>query len=159
VKVQAWLAAESEGRFNPTYGYDVYVHRGMAYSTYCSARMLDLLENFPVDESDVFLVGFPKSGTNYLNILVANLYDGWGTTRISRGGTVPEISIPDLPEQEMDRLETCLAAQVPRLMKSHQRPWGSQGMNPTLRGLVASVAMSSFLGAGSASTGRRHCST
>lgn len=120
LQVDSFLRAESEGTFEPAYGYALFLHRGLAYSEFASRRFADLLEDFPVSEDDVFLVGFPKSGTNWLDVVVAHLYDHWQSTRISRNGIVPEISIPNLPDVGLDGLETCLASATPRLMKSHQ---------------------------------------
>ena len=111
--------SQALGKYEPDYGYEVYVHRGVAYSRFAWPEFIAAIEDFPLHDDDVMLVGPPKSGTNWLDIMVAHLYDHWGTTKISRNGIVPEICLPNIERLGFDGYGTCLRAESPRLMKSH----------------------------------------
>lgn len=81
-----------------------------------SHASVDDLKAFPLDDRDVVVAGYPKSGTNWFQIMVANLWDDWTTLRNDRG-QVPNLSGKDRPGYA--GYEACLAVPGPRLMKTH----------------------------------------
>nr|XP_006819604.1 PREDICTED: estrogen sulfotransferase-like [Saccoglossus kowalevskii] len=58
---------------------------------------LERIRNFPVEMDDVFIVGFPKSGTTWLQIVLSSLYEDWGTCRMNSHGRVPLLEMPTVP--------------------------------------------------------------
>jgi Sulfotransferase domain len=106
----------AEGRFEPAYGCKVFAYGGGAFTFESSRRFVEALRDFPLGDDDVVVVGFPKSGTNWLQITLANLYDQWGTTALT-GGAVPQLDIPS--REGFQGYEYSLAAASPRLMKAH----------------------------------------
>ena len=91
----------------------------MAYVPGTTAQMVGEMDAFPVEDADLFIVGFPKSGTNWMSIVLANLYDHWETTRTTSGHIVPDFSVPSRPESGLPGFESCLGVAPPRLMKTH----------------------------------------
>jgi hypothetical protein len=79
------------------------------------AHDLDDLRRFPVNDDDVFVVGFPKSGTSWLQVMVTNLWDDWGVAKY--GGKVPSLHGGVLPNYL--GYEAALACESPRLVKTH----------------------------------------
>ena len=76
---------------------------------------LDDLKRFPVNDDDVFVVGFPKSGTSWLQVMVTNLWDDWGVAKY--GGKVPSLHGGELPNYL--GYAAALACESPRLVKTH----------------------------------------
>jgi hypothetical protein len=106
-----------EGRYEPAYGQIAYVHDGVAFPMSNSAALMRAIEDFECAASDVTIVGFPKSGTNWLQAMVQKLYDDdWSTLRAS-GGVVPHLDIGSL--HGVYGFEYCETPQRPRLMKAH----------------------------------------
>ncbi|MET0379372.1 MAG: sulfotransferase domain-containing protein [Spongiibacteraceae bacterium] len=107
-----------EGKYEPDYGQNLYVHDGVAFPMCNSAALMAAIENFPCDPRDVTIVGFPKSGTNWVQAMVQKLYDDdWGTLKIA--DVVPHIDIGTYAG--VIGFEYCVAAPHPRLMKSHSQ--------------------------------------
>jgi hypothetical protein len=101
------------------YGIDVFLHDGLAYTNDTTLELVRNIEAFPVGEDDVIIVGFPKSGTNWMNVVLGNLYDHWETTKRTPGNMVPELSVPSRPAVGFQGYEACIASPSPRLMKTH----------------------------------------
>jgi len=81
---------------------------------------LDAVREFPLDDSDLLISGYPKSGTNWMQVILASLWDGWGTCAITERGQVPNLSGPNgVPNYA--GYDYCIAAESPRLMKTHLR--------------------------------------
>ena len=80
-------------------------------------RSYDEIRNFPLDEGDVLIQGYPKSGTNWMQVILANLWDDWSML----AGELKQV--PHLTGRS-DRpnycgYSACLAFGTPRLMKTH----------------------------------------
>jgi sulfotransferase family protein len=105
--------------FDPRYGCHVYLHKGVAYTSNCTSEFVQGIENFPMDEKDVVVVGYPKSGTNWLNIVLSRLYDDWETIKRTHEGRVPELSLPCREDVKFDGYGKCIASPPPRLSKTH----------------------------------------
>ncbi|MGE0385973.1 MAG: sulfotransferase domain-containing protein [Gammaproteobacteria bacterium] len=104
-----------EGRFEPEYGHNVFAWDGTSFPMSNSAALMRAIDAFACDPRDVTIVGFPKSGTNWVQAMVQKLYDDWGTLRVSE--VVPHIDIGSFAG--VSGHEYCAAAPHPRLMKSH----------------------------------------
>jgi amine sulfotransferase len=77
---------------------------------------LEDLKRFPVNDEDVFIVGFPKSGTSWLQVMVTNLWDDWGVCQTD------DRRVPSLHGVEIANYlgyEAALACPSPRLVKTH----------------------------------------
>ncbi|MET0986571.1 MAG: hypothetical protein ABW034_14310, partial [Steroidobacteraceae bacterium] len=84
-----------DGVYDPAYGFRVFLGEdGYVWSPNTSAEVLRQVEQYEFDASDATAVGYPKSGTNWLQIMLANLYDDWGTTAIAHNRAVPHLEIP-----------------------------------------------------------------
>jgi hypothetical protein len=77
---------------------------------------VDDLKSFPLNDDDVVVVGYPKSGTNWLQIMLANLWGDWTTLNNERR-QVPNLAGKDRPGYS--GYLACIAVDSPRLMKSH----------------------------------------
>jgi hypothetical protein len=91
---------------------------------------LDDVRRFPLEDDDLIIAGFPRSGTNWIQVIVANLWDDWSTTQ-NEHKRVPNISgasVGDAESSEEDFLQgyegyaSCIAVGSPRLMKCHLPP-------------------------------------
>jgi hypothetical protein len=110
------LMHPAEGKYEPEYGMKAYVHDGVAFPMSNSAALMQAIEDFACDSRDVTIVGFSKSGTNWVQAMVQKLYDDdWGTLKIC--DVVPHIDIGSA--LGVSGFEYCIAAPHPRLMKSH----------------------------------------
>ena len=78
--------------------------------------------NFPFNDGDVAVVGFPKSGTSWIQVMLTNMYDDWGNHKLPLS-KVPSLHGDgnDFPTMHYYGYETALALESPRLMKSHLR--------------------------------------
>jgi hypothetical protein len=79
---------------------------------------LDDMRRFPLGDDDLLVVGFPKSGTSWLQIMITNLWDDWKTC----GGTlrkVPSLHGRNTSEGKYYGFADALALESPRLMKTH----------------------------------------
>lgn len=79
---------------------------------------LDDIRNFPVGSGDLFIVGFPKSGTSWLQVMVSRLWDDWQTC----GGElrkVPSLHGKETKPGHYYGFADCLALASPRLIKTH----------------------------------------
>lgn len=88
---------------------------------------LEDIKRFPLGDSDVIIAGFPRSGTNWLQVMFANLWDDWTTTRNAHK-RVPNLSGASLADPEAagetflagyEGYASCIASSSPRLMKCH----------------------------------------
>ncbi len=80
---------------------------------------LNAVRNFPLDAADVIVGGYPKSGTNWLQVIIQQLWPEWGTTAITPRGNVPNISGPSNMPGGYAGYDYCISAAAPRLMKTH----------------------------------------
>ncbi len=78
---------------------------------------LDDIAVFPLGDGDVLVSGFPKSGTNWMQVMVANLWDHWTTVAASESRQVPNIS--GARRENYSGYDACIAVDSPRLMKTH----------------------------------------
>ncbi|XP_002737243.1 sulfotransferase 1A2-like [Saccoglossus kowalevskii] len=90
---------------------------GFPLPVFLNETAVERIRNFPVETNDVFIVGFPKSGTTWLQIVLSSLYEDWGTCRMNSHRRVPMLEMPTVPGVEGYR--HCLEAPSPRLIKSH----------------------------------------
>jgi hypothetical protein len=105
-----------EGKYEPEYAQSAYVHDGVAFPLCNSAALMRAIQDFPCDPRDVTIVGFPKSGTNWVQAMVQKLYDDdWGTLKVA--DVVPHLDIGTY--HGVTGYEYCIDAPHPRLMKSH----------------------------------------
>ncbi len=77
---------------------------------------LDEVRQFPLDDRDLVISGFPKSGTNWMQVMLSNLWDDWTTTR-NEYRRVPNIS--GRLSDDYEGYESCISCDPPRLMKTH----------------------------------------
>ncbi|MGE0385956.1 MAG: sulfotransferase domain-containing protein [Gammaproteobacteria bacterium] len=108
--------AKPECAFDPRYGMVVLDYDGIAWGPPTTVELVEAVKLFPCDSSDVLVTAFPKSGTNWMQIMLANLYDDWGTCAITPHRRVPQLEY-DAPDFEGHAMS--LAARPPRLMKCH----------------------------------------
>ncbi len=110
-----------EGIFrDPEHNFETYVHCGVPYAPGTTAEFIERIENFPINNNDVVVVGYPKSGTNWLAIVLANLYpEHWETTKITIDRQIPDLCVASDKAAKFQGFDECLAAPSPRLMKSH----------------------------------------
>jgi Sulfotransferase domain len=89
----------------------VFIDRG-------TVQDLDDIKNFPVGEQDLLVVGFPKSGTSWLQVMITNLWDDWKTCG---GGQrkVPSLHGKNAFEGKYYGYADALALESPRLIKTH----------------------------------------
>jgi hypothetical protein len=113
------MQISEESRFDARYGYKIFLYNGVAYTPDATVQFVHDIDAFPMGADDVIVSGYPKSGTNWLNIVLANLYDHWETTKITHEHRVPELSVPCRPSINFDGYGKCIAAASPRLMKTH----------------------------------------
>lgn len=78
---------------------------------------LDDIKNFPMADGDLLVVGFPKSGTSWLQVMITNLWDHWNTCGELR--KVPSLHGRNAFEGRYYGYADCLALESPRLMKTH----------------------------------------
>ena len=102
--------------FDPEFGMKVLRHDGMAWGWPTSRELVDKVKTFPCDASDVMVLAYPKSGTNWMQIMLANLYDDWGTCAITEQRRVPQL---EYQAPGFEGYEMSLEARPPRLMKCH----------------------------------------
>jgi hypothetical protein len=93
-----------------------------------TAHTADEIADFALGDDDVIVVGFPKSGTSWLQIMVANLWDDLHTC----GGNLRKV--PSLHGRSVDAdgvryygYADCVTLESPRLIKTHL----PRGMMPT----------------------------
>lgn len=77
---------------------------------------IDDLKSFPLNDTDVVVVGYPKSGTNWLQIMLAHLWDDW-TTLGNERHQVPNLGGKDRPGYS--GYLASIAVDSPRLLKCH----------------------------------------
>lgn len=116
------MESVTESQFDPRYGYNVFLHDGVAFTPDMTHAGIAAIDAFPLDPSDVTVVGYPKSGTNWVTIVLSRLYPGWACTKnpgSNEGGRVPDLHVPNRPSIGFVGFEHALASSAPRLMKSH----------------------------------------
>lgn len=91
---------------------------------------LDDVRRFPLEDDDLIIAGFPRSGTNWIQVIVANLWDDWSTTQ-NEHKRVPNLSGASVGDDESsderflegyEGYASCIAVGPPRLMKCHLPP-------------------------------------
>lgn len=115
------MVSIDESSFDARYGHHVYLHEGVAYTPDMTAAAMRSIVAFPMDPRDVCVVGYPKSGTNWVAIILARLYPYWGSTRFSASGRVPDLHVPSRPAIGFEGLGEALSSPPPRLLKTHSR--------------------------------------
>ncbi|XP_077988616.1 sulfotransferase 2A1-like [Glandiceps talaboti] len=103
--------------YNEDYGCNVFLDNGFPLPPGMTEKRVKELQDFQVHDDDVFVVGYPKSGTNWLQIAVSKMGSDWGTCKITEKGRVPVLELPGQPA--LEGYEKCLEASSPRLIKSH----------------------------------------
>jgi hypothetical protein len=81
-----------------------------------SHENIEDIRSFPLNDDDLVVVGYPKSGTNWLQIMLASLWDDWTTLNNERH-QVPNLAGKDRPGYV--GYDACIAVESPRLMKCH----------------------------------------
>lgn len=109
-------AVGSDCAFDAEYGLKILNHDGLAWGWPTSRALVEKVKQFPLGASDVMVTAFPKSGTNWVQIMLANLYDDWGTCAITPHRRVPQL---EYEAPGMEGYAESLRAQSPRLMKCH----------------------------------------
>ncbi|MBV9511509.1 MAG: sulfotransferase domain-containing protein, partial [Caulobacteraceae bacterium] len=110
------LIRADAGRFDPLYGMKVLLHDGIAWGPPTTVELVEAVKDFPLDASDVLVTGFPKSGTNWMQIMLANMWDDWGAYRLTGSRRVPSI---EFIGDGTDGYDIAIASAPPRLMKNH----------------------------------------
>lgn len=90
----------------------------MVFIDHAATQDLGDLRKFPVADDDVLVVGFVKSGTSWLQVMVTNLFDHLNTC----GGDlrkVPSLHGRFRVEGRYYSYTDCLTLRSPRLMKTH----------------------------------------
>lgn len=89
----------------------VFIDRG-------TVQDLGDIKHFPLEDDDLLVVGFPKSGTSWLQVMITNLWDDWKTCG---GGQrkVPSLHGRNAFEGKYYGYADALALESPRLMKTH----------------------------------------
>ena len=124
------LVATSQCRFEEAYGLDVFMYEGIAWGPPTTAELIEAVKVFPLDPRDVLVTGYPKSGTNWMQIMVANFWDDWGTYLATGSRRVPSI---EYIGNGTDGYDIAIRAPAPRLMKNHlpikamPQNWASAG--------------------------------
>ena len=113
------MSSIAEACYEPGFGHHVFLHDGIGYTPDMTRKMIAEIQRFPMHRDDLIIAGYPKSGTNWLNITLDSLYPDWGTTRTTANGQIPELTVPDRPAIGFAGFESCLASPPPRLMKTH----------------------------------------
>ena len=111
-------AASGDCVYNPDYGMPILDYRGVRWMPPSTRAFVDKVAAFPLDPSDVIVAAYPKSGTNWLQIMIANFYDDWGTCTITPHRRVPSLDV-EIPNFDFEGYSSCIAAKIPRLMKTH----------------------------------------
>lgn len=109
---------QKKGSFSEEYGLNVYFDNGFPLGVDQSPELIASMRNFPFQADDVLIVGYPKSGTNWLQIMVTSLYAHWSNLEICNG-IVPQFEMLDAGDDFLAH-DTCLRLKTPRLIKSHQ---------------------------------------
>lgn len=78
---------------------------------------LDDVRRFPLGDDDLIIAGFTKSGTNWMQVVFANLWDDWTTTQ-NEHKRVPNLAGTD-GQENYRGYSACISADSPRLMKTH----------------------------------------
>ncbi|MCK9540734.1 MAG: sulfotransferase domain-containing protein [Novosphingobium sp.] len=112
----AHLQATQDCPFNERYGMRVLFHDGIAWGPPTTVELVEAVKDFPLDRSDVLVTGFPKSGTNWVQIMLANMWDDWGSYRLTGSRRVPSI---EFIGDGTDGYDIAVSSDPPRLMKNH----------------------------------------
>lgn len=110
------LLATADCPFNPRYGMRVLEYDGIAWGPPTTIELVEAVKDFPLDARDVLVTGFPKSGTNWMQIMLANLWDDWGHHVLTGSRRVPSI---EFIGDGTDGYDIAISSEPPRLMKNH----------------------------------------
>ncbi|XP_077981393.1 sulfotransferase 1C4-like [Glandiceps talaboti] len=80
-------------------------------------KVIDKVLDVELRDDDVFIVGYPKSGTNWLQVLLTDICNSWGTLQGGNHRRVPLLEVPT--RAELAGMDQFVTAQSPRLVKSH----------------------------------------
>lgn len=81
-------------------------------------QSIDDIKNFQLADGDLLVVGFPKSGTSWLQVMITRLWDDWNTC----GGElrkVPSLHGKHTKPGHYYGFADCVALESPRLIKTH----------------------------------------
>ncbi|XP_070581865.1 sulfotransferase 1E1-like [Ptychodera flava] len=102
---------------NPDYAAPVYFYDKFPLLGASCKEVMDQVTDLEPRKDDVYIVGYPKSGTNWLQILLSQIYQDWGTLRENEQKRIPLLEVSEKPNlngfQQFDK------ASSPRLVKSH----------------------------------------
>lgn len=90
----------------------------MYFIDYATVQDLEYIRSFPIEDDDVLVIGFVKSGTSWLQVMITNLFDELNTC----GGElrkVPSLHGRNRVAGKYYGYEDCVSLTPPRLMKSH----------------------------------------
>jgi hypothetical protein len=95
------------------YGMPVAIYQGRPWPDW-SVGLFGAVRDFPLQHDDVIVAGYEKSGTNWTQIMITNIYgwETWGTTAITLNHSVPTL-------ENRGPYDICLNASSPRLVKTH----------------------------------------
>lgn len=108
----------AEAVSDPRYAHIAFLHDRVAFTPDMTKAGFEAIQDFPMQDGDVAVVGYPKSGTNWVTIVVSRLYPDWASNR-DPSGRVPDLHVPDRPKIGFVGFEHALASPSPRLLKSH----------------------------------------
>lgn len=126
----AHLMATHDCPLSPRYGMRVLEHDGIAWGPPSTVELVEAVKDFPLDPRDVMVTGFPKSGTNWVQIMLANMWDDWGPYVLTGSRRVPSI---EFIGDGTDGYDIAVSSDPPRLMKNHldatrmPRHWRASG--------------------------------
>ena len=126
----AHLLATHDCPYSERYGMRVLQHDGIAWGPPSTVELVEAVKDFPLDARDVLVTGFPKSGTNWVQIMLANMWDDWGPYLLTGNRRVPSI---EFIGDGTDGYDIAVSSDPPRLMKNHldasrmPRNWRASG--------------------------------
>lgn len=124
------LLATSDCPFNPRYGMRVLDYDKVAWGPPTTVELVEAVREFPLDRRDVMVTGYPKSGTNWMQIMLANFWDDWGHYRLTGCRRVPSL---EFIGDGTDGYDIAVSSEPARLMKNHlaanhmPRTWRASG--------------------------------
>jgi len=124
------LLETHECPYSERYGMRVLEHDGIAWGPPSTVELVEAVKDFPLHPRDVLVTGFPKSGTNWVQIMLANMWDDWGSYLLTGSRRVPSI---EFTGDGTDGYDIAVSSDPPRLMKNHldatrmPRNWRASG--------------------------------
>jgi Sulfotransferase domain len=110
------LAKTHDCPYKDRYGMRVLDYEGIAWGPPTTLELVEAVKKFPLDPLDVLVTGYPKSGTNWMQIMLANFWDDWGHHVLTGSRRVPSI---EFIGDGTDGYDIAVSSDPPRLMKNH----------------------------------------